>query len=54
MTDEQFIVAGPGLLRVALLIQEAAAHRSDKDWSMFHLAVSEAAELAARTIKEVS
>ncbi|MFS2113322.1 hypothetical protein [Herbaspirillum frisingense] len=34
------------LLRIAELVQNAVQHRTDRDWALMHLDLSEAAELA--------
>ncbi len=34
------------LVRIAELVQHAAQNRADRDWTQFHLDLSEAAELA--------
>ncbi|WP_287027720.1 hypothetical protein [Herbaspirillum sp.] len=40
MTDQE------KLLRIAELVQHAVLNRADRDWTMMHLDLSEAAELA--------
>lgn len=52
--NARLIAAAPGLLRVAQLVKEAADHRSDKDWPMLHLALSEAAEAAVAALAKVA
>lgn len=47
------IAATPELLRIAELVKEAAQHKADKDWTMFHLSFNEAAEAARAVLSRV-